>query len=525
MIELSPLPYETVYSWVARYHFKVGVGHEKNTFRALFGKEKLRIHPYLPNSLSCLNDLGSLSSDDWINEHTLYPLFKFFNEDNRSSLKAAMFESASNTIAKASIPQARLTLPYGHFYCSDCCQESRTKQGFSWFDIRHQIPGLLVCPFHDCQLSLIEGGDIGIDRSFCLPRETSAIRLNNARNTKFALYCLDVLELCKSSKAVNIEGVYREYLERKGYITHSGQLRISMLVSDLEYFYRYFVFSDGLNVITSFKFLGPLLRNKTHFPCHPLKHLVFSFWLFGGKASYFQYEQTRHKTNATNPAVSPVKHNFDIDIIHQLKSGSSLASIEKSTGKSRCYIRRISELNNIGHGSNKLAYSKAIRHAVLIQAQLGRHRKNIAQSLNLGVGYVEQVISNTRGVSQWRKQLTKLKKLTIAMKEIKEARSEHSNWFRKDIKKHCNQAFFYLYRHARTTLEAMLPQKTIPHVPIRSWQAEDERLFEAISALPDVNKLSLTAIGHKVKDHAHLRRKLNCLPKTKAQLIKLGKIK
>ena len=63
----------------------------------------------------------------------------------------------------------------------------------------------------------------------------------------------------------------------------------------------------------------------------------------------------------------------------------------------------------------------------------------------------------------------------------------------------------------------------LPHTPRKNWQEEDKRLFDAISLLPDAHELSLTAIGYRVKDHAHLRRKLNDLPKTKALLKKLGK--
>jgi hypothetical protein len=182
-------------------------------------------------------------------------------------------------------------------------------------------------------------------------------------------------------------------------------------------------------------------------------------------------------------------------------------------------------LNNIAHQTNAQATSASTRHAVIIQAQLGRHRKVIAHNLKLGIGFVEQVISNTKGLVSWRKKLAVLTKIKAAYLELRGAKLKHADWFRKDFKAQHNQAFFYLYHHARKLLEAILPKKLFPQRATLDWNIEDERLYKSIRQLGGISHLSISAIGVKVKDRSHLRRNINKLPNTKALLIKLGRLK
>jgi len=68
------------------------------------------------------------------------------------------------------------------------------------------------------------------------------------------------------------------------------------------------------------------------------------------------------------------------------------------------------------------------------------------------------------------------------------------------------------------------PVKTIPKVSFRNWESEDIRLFEAIKAIDNIEDKSLSAIAIAIKDRGHLRKGLHRFPKTKSELIKLGKI-
>ncbi|ABM04802.1 Transposon Tn7 transposition protein D [Psychromonas ingrahamii 37] len=525
MKSLEPLAHESIYSWVVRYHLQIGVGHEKNTYRQLFNYEKIRIHPYLPNHVQCLDKLGGNTADVWLEDHTLYPLFKFFGHDLNNKLKQAMLTHTGNTVSAANIAQSRLCFEYGHKYCPVCLKEHLEQTGIPRYDIRYQIPGMTVCPRHNCELNIIKCGDIGLDRRLTFPKSFAVIPTFNPLLIIFAQFCMDVFAITKQLPCdpLLLHRLYWHHLEKRNLVTLGKQLRMSLLVLELDNFYQGFAFTAGLESLSSFHFLGPLLRYRAHKPSHPIKHLIFAFWLFDKDASLFQSEQDSQPQQVECSEQIQAKPD-ETGIIAMLRKGLSMAHIEKITGKSRCYIRRLSEINGIEHKSNLQAFSNRIRVMVILKAKLGWHRKAIAEALNVGLGYVEQVISNTKNLVLWRKKLHELKNINAALKELRRAKVLHPSWLRKDFKAQHNKAFFYLYRHDRELLESTLPVKTKPHVLRHDWSMEDERLSQAISNLAPDDNMSLTAIAQLVHDRGHLKRKLDHLPKTKALLIELGKV-
>ncbi|MGK0270770.1 MAG: hypothetical protein ACI88H_001420 [Cocleimonas sp.] len=515
--------YETVFSWVTHYHLKVGVGHPRNTYKALFGCDKVRLHPYLPNHLTLLAEHSGLDAKCWLNQHTLYPLFHFFGHDPHGALGLTMLGIEGNVVSRANIPQSRITFPFGHRYCPVCTKGSKAKRGYFYLDIRQQIPGVSACPHHGCRLEIMPCGDYGIDSSLTLSRCSAKAVIATPITVSFAQYCYDVYNLILSgSSPKNLTLLYKHYLTKRGYVTGSGQLRISQIQTAMGTYYHDFSFQDGLEPFEQFSFLGPLLRNKTQTNCHPTKHLIFSFWLFNTDAS--KYNPISEGDISERVISSIAEQGLDAKILQLLIQKQSMITISKLTGKSRCYIRRVCELNNIAHETNKQAHDNKIRSAVIIQALLGRHRESIAQYLGVGLGYVEQIICNTKNLSKWRKQLAVKKKLYAAINELKIARQQHPDWVRKQIKSAHNNAYFYLYRHARSSLELILPAPTAPKRQMINWSNEDYRLVKLISEIKDVENKSISEIGSLVNDHAHLRRKLNYLPKSKALLIQLGKM-
>lgn len=187
-----------------------------------------------------------------------------------------------------------------------------------------------------------------------------------------------------------------------------------------------------LTILRKKSFLGPLLREKTSFPAHPLKHLLFSFWLFDGNADLF----IQTISAKTEPPLSNVEKpsNLEDEIICMLNEGKSMNFIEVLTGKSRCAIKRIAELNGLEHATNEMHYSNAIKRAVQRKALMGIHRNEIAQELSVGIGYVEQVICNTPHLSEWRKKLRHQVKVSNAEHIIKKLVKINPNLTRSQIR-------------------------------------------------------------------------------------------
>ena len=522
MNELLPMPYETVFSWVTRYHLRVGVGSEKNTYQALFNKSKLRIHAYLPNSIQCLEGRGSLSAEEWINGHTLYPLFSFFGHNKQNKLYRAMLSPRGNSVSHAHIPHAKLSFPYGHKYCPICCKASRESRGFAYYDIRHQIPGIEVCPMHACYLHHATTGDYGLDWHLTLPKNDEVVACNLPILIDFAQFCFDVFTLSQKTKPnKNLLGLYRDALFERGYVTSHQHTRMQLLVEHLSAYYQGFPLSQGWETLSTFRFIGRLIWVKTHSLCHPSKHLLFAFWLFEGNAMRYMLPASTQVTSTEKLSL------IDLDettIIRLLRQGISMQQIHKLTGKSRCYIKRRCELASITHLTNNNAVGIDIKHQIIVQASLGRHRITIARGLGVSVGYVEQVISNCQGLSVWRNQLRIIKRINAAVVELSVAKQAHPEWYRKNFKSNHSKAFFCLYHHAGEKLETLLPAKQKGNVYQRDWREEDQRLVIAIEQLENIENMSLTAIAQAIHDKRHLTRKIQVLPNTKALLQKLGKL-
>lgn len=206
-----------------------------------------------------------------------------------------------------------------------------------------------------------------------------------------------------------------------------------------------------------------------------------------------------------------------------LKQGLSFNIIHEKTGKSRCYIRRISELNKLPHRTNSQSFSEETRRAVLIKALYGIHRQEISECIGVGIGYVEQVICNEPNMSAWREHLRIQKNVIAASRLLISIRQQHPGWCRTQIRKEAQAAYFILYNHDKVLIEKILPKALKPTRYHKDWAKEDTRLYIAISELVNAKTLSLSEIGRCVNDHSYILTAINKLPKTYALLIKLEK--
>ncbi len=519
------MKHETVFSWVARYHCKVGAGHFRNTYQALFNQDKIRLHPYLPGALKKLDGRADKTSLNWIREHTLYPLFRFFGSDEKDRLKEAMLCDASKVISRAGLPRSKVSFPVGHRFCPICCFQAKESNGFSYFDIRFQIPGVQCCPFHQCELKLIPSHDFGIDRQLVLPREFNASVLNEQLKVEFSQFCFDVFDKISTGSKTRLFDIafYRHYLQERGYITKSGQVRLNLLLNNIQEFYQGFEFNHGLESLASFNYLGALLRQKSYCVTRPVKHLLLSFWLFNKEP--IRYFETNISSSVSKKSLKAVDDFDDSVIVSLLKQHTSIAEITRQTGKSHCYIYRIAGLHSLNHSSPKSYIDKTTHHRLMTLALLGRHRQYISKLLKLNIGTVELAISAVPNLVEWRKKLNFIRKENAAILELTAARKLHPDWIRQQLKLAYNKAFFFLYRHNRDLLNKILPKKTLPSsYSGLNWQEEDERLFDLINQIENPSLLPVGKIGLLINDRSHLKNSINKLPKTKNLLMEFGVI-
>ncbi len=492
----------------------------------IFNNPKKRIHPYLPGMIANFSEFFELNPLEVISQRTIYPLVRFAQPlKARSILNTMKCNSDDKVISSTAIGHSRFSTFYGLKYCPQCVVEDIEKYGFTYWHINHQIPGTEACFKHHYLLIGVAMGDGKKDRVLFLPRfEIQTPSPANDSQIKYASFSAKLLTELQQHKSDFIN-VYRHLLQQKGLVSPNGKnLKTSKIIELISLYWEGLEFSDHLRLgvpcdLSDFRFIGKILRKKTNSPAHPIKHILLASFLTNNDVSLLFKRPKKVNSHVIKP-----ENNKDDEILKLLIQGESLNKIEKNTKRSRCYIRRVAELNRIPHKSNSLRYSEKIRRAVLIKAMYGISCDEITTSLNVGLGYVEQVICNELNMSQWRKHLRIQNNILAASNRLKEITRKHPNWNRTRIRMYAEADYFILYNNNKSLIEEILPKALKPKTCYKDWEQEDNRLFQAISKIENIEVLSLTAIGRLVNDHKYILRSIEKLPKTQALLIKLGKL-
>jgi hypothetical protein len=514
---------EVPYSTIARYAY-IGGFRAPIALKQIFNNPKKRIHPFLPGLLNNFSEFFDLNPIEVITHKTIYPLVKFAQPSAaRAILNVMKWKTDDRVISSTALGHSRFSTFYGLKDCPQCVIADIEKYGFTYWHINHQIPGTEACFKHHCLLNAVAMGEGQRDRALFLPSfEIKQPCSANQHQIKFASFSAELLTTLQTKQS-NFTDVYRQLLQQLGLICSSGKnLKTSEILKLASHYWKDLEFSEqGVPaVLNDFKFIGPILRDKTNSPAHPIKHILLAALLTNNDVSLL-FKGNKIVSNEDGKSVN--NKNED-QVLKLLKTGKSLNEVEKLSGHSRCYIRRIAELNRIPHQTNSLKYSDEVRRAVLIKALYGISRNEMVKDLKVGLGYVEQIICNEPNMSKWRKHLRIQKNILAACRHLTAIRKEYPNWNRTQIRKYAESDYFILYNHDQSLIEEILPSPLAPKRYYKDWNKEDSRLFQAISKLENIESLSLSAIGRLVNDHSYILRSIEKLPKTRQLLIEQGKI-
>ncbi|MTI11815.1 TnsD family Tn7-like transposition protein, partial [Sansalvadorimonas verongulae] len=150
----KPYPDETFYSWIARYHDQSANGLYKFTAQRLYGESPSCAIYGLPTGLQsfCENllPLQIYSPEDIIKKHTLLPYYSSAVPKQRLEIVKKRMLNSTNTGVYGKL--GTLTTEVKNFqylrYCPSCLDDDKKHMGEPYWHRTHQLPGVLVCPFH-----------------------------------------------------------------------------------------------------------------------------------------------------------------------------------------------------------------------------------------------------------------------------------------------------------------------------------------------------------------------------------------
>ncbi|CZF85659.1 hypothetical protein GMA8713_03698 [Grimontia marina] len=429
----------------------------------VFGSSRLSLHPFLTAGISRIAEMSGENADNLLVRQTLAPLFFFYLPKYANALKEDLLGGdGAKALRHSQLPSFGCGGSLHLKWCPRCVEQDIHDRGVAYWHRAHQVPGVTACWSHQVRLMstelkarqrLNEGLPTVVD---CEAQAASAVEIEVA---KFGFGLLAQLERTKPD--FDLEAKYRSRLNELGFITSNGSVRRKALMK---------AFSSDLAMYPMQGSLFPRHQIDYHYisellaagkNCHPFRHLLLGAWLFNSANKMFQHTAPIGEVSPHQPKGS-TKEEVEQRCLSLLREGYSLAAVYRKTGKSRCYLKRLAALNDIKLNLMPKQLNDVLRQKIIRLAFLGLHRRRISEICGIGLGSVEQAISSESGLVKWRKRCHWESKRRRSRASIESYLRRNSDALRRDVKRYCNAAFFWLYHNDRDWLERSLPEATKP---------------------------------------------------------------
>ncbi|MGR5234311.1 TnsD family Tn7-like transposition protein [Vibrio rotiferianus] len=515
----NALPDESLHSRICRYLSTWEYSTEQ-ALEQLTGDSRGAIHPYLTSNLRFIAQATGEPTKFFLSCQTLRPLFSYYLPKYRKTIEDVA--ATTNEVIRASqLSTFRGKEALSVKYCPICARNDLHEYGVAYWHLSHQIPGVEACSAHKSWLVHQElPGRIHVCCGFLPSPKTIPIHCTDIA-TDFASFVSQRVQVLQINHHKQTHAVlskdYQNQLGLSGFLTASGRVRRKSILEGLYELSEGLFLSPTLLSVRSksdFSFVSTLLSGE--YSQHPFKHLLFEFFLSRCQPS----KGAAGESLNTQTAINKEEQCCDL-----LKSGLSMAAVSREVGKSRCYVKGVALRNNIPVNLQPRKITGVIKASVVQLALKGFHRDVIAKKHHISSGSVEQVISTTTGLVEWRKQC-KLDSLRRRYRcQIIRFINLNPNVSRQEIKRAHEAAYYWLYNHEYTWFETVLPTASkTQHVDRVDWYKRDNELVDVIRdlLLSSSNKLSRTELDKSLGGHGWLTSKITKLPKTRELLRKKG---
>ena len=328
---LKPYPEETLYSCIARYHKISGNIDAKYTLKELFGKDTINPNTFLNTNLDYLCEQLPESLNytvkSFLENNSLYQLYKpfiYYNQINDNGYYI-LFSSASEI--KANIDNNETDFKI----CPICMKEDVKKYGQAYFHRIHQVSGNFICEIHEANL-------INVNNEL-----KQFIDIDNLKDNfnQSEIHCSkEFLRLADNIKKIliynqlgnyNILQIifkYRQMLKQKGFCSFNGMIHQKKLISAFKMYYTEEFLEDlksNIDINANKNWIRTMLSNNKKTMIHPIRHLLFIQFLFGGIDEFtsYKYKDLKPYGFPNWPCLNPCCPEYKKNVITSCKIISS----------------------------------------------------------------------------------------------------------------------------------------------------------------------------------------------------------
>ena len=503
----EPYPDETFYSWIARYHDQSANGLYKFTAQRLYGESPSCAIYGLPSGLEqfCKTLLPLLiyTPEDIIKNHTLLPYFSSaVSSQQMGNARSKMLHSCNTGVHGQLGSLTSLIKNFQYLrYCPVCLEEDKKHMGEPYWHRCHQLPGVLVCPFHQVPTlnSVVDKQNFkhlhyATASQYAQPnvRQKSVVE-----NDKLVLIARESSKLLTEYRSQISCRMYRSELLKTGFNQGSFINQSKLYNEFVAYWHRDLLESiDALPDPEKHHWLRRICRNSetgSHF--HPLYHILMRGFLDYKKQQLSSKANDQPQIKRQYPCPNPFcnnhfPHSAILQRTHrQQKNGPLYGTIACTCGYSfSCNLEAENYYTGhiISYGEHWLEKFKS-----LIEA--GYSVPQMIEAMSVSRGVVIRKVQELNLKPNWNIQIPSRNKLSSRLdnrvlkerKHFQNYRKKYPNHSRSEIKNGMRAGYKFLERQDRDWLLEHLPtpKKPAPKKELINWKKRDGEYREQVKSI------------------------------------------
>lgn len=549
----SPLPDETLYSVAARYHFMSGNTTSTETCKSLFGNHNGGLLHDFPSGINIFSQCtGCMDGNpqEIMQRLTILPYFEPFVPVSTITLvKEALLANQSEKLKFfLCLPPSMVEITHPLKACPACISVDIASTGFPYWHRTHQLPGVLMCPEHQCPL-LISPCKINrlSKRQYLLPTHIDQAQplleseIISFKNEKLlinlaveAQYFLR--ENLPSFNPIALRKTYLYGLKRQEWLSNGGNVRQrefqQAFVSHYAPLCNIPCFAPLLASIGGTDtWLSSLVR-KQRGSKHPLKHLLLIVFLFGNVRQFIESHSNSKEALGTQKYPMPLQFKKGTNEVMRSKLVELLVDKKLSLRKaSQVMGLSVSTLSvkakraNISIRQHSFKRSEAAQNAILDDLSKGTPLRQV--EINHGISNVSLnrfLRSNPEIQEAWIHKNFEIKREKKRIHFLTSLRALPILSC-KTIAQSPGTGFKWLYRNDKKWLETQMPaplSKKTYRKPRVDWTVRDQALASEIlgavsmlgSPMEKPRRISKTALFRLVPDLGKKSTLLIKMPRT-----------
>ena len=454
----KPLPDETVFSLLCRFHLLSAQGSFKANTLDMMGINASRPSNELPSFLPSFSKVSGISINQLIHNFTSVHYYEpFMSKGCFKTLVSGLANGETSSLqSKLGMVANRMMQGQNLKFCPQCAESDIEKYGITYWRVTHQLVGVNVCNEHHCQLYGVPRTSVKI----ILPPQCSSIDCNNVdcdltqlifdefHDNSFS-YCLNKLRNC-----------YESQLSKLGFLTTGRRIRQRLLKAYLcDRLSQLSATSKAYQLLYSECSLGrypECLFYLEHCNHQPLKHLFLIFSLFGSwqafKAS-FNSSMLDIEHVERSSVTKPIEWAKGFDLLNE---GKSLRQAAMAVGTTVSTLKIKALQKGICVDTRPSKIFEDTQRAIWRKLFIGIKCREIASMMKLSIGAVEKVLSRYPELVTLRKKIRDMHKRQQHRQNLQRAASKFQT--RNEIKRALSGSYMWLYKHDRTWLYQHLPE-------------------------------------------------------------------